>query len=249
MCKYVGGKKRIAHELYKAMTDFEHRLYGDTKLPYFEPFVGMFSIVKEFDDGRERVVCDLNPDIVELWRSVLSGWYPPKRSITHKYYQELKHSQVVSAERGFYGTACAFGGAFFTGFSGNAGGNIKRLIHSAYNNIKKYAVRLHGVVILDADTYQSFKPRGCLIYCDPPYVRTIKKTNLKYLDTFNPVVFWKVMRKWSKHNLVFISEETAPSDFISIWNKNIRRVVGISRTNGVSKSHDDRLFVHRQYIV
>jgi DNA adenine methylase len=59
------------------------------------------------------------------------------------------------------------------------------------------------------------------VYCDPPF-----QSNSCYYDDcgvmrpkFNHTKFWDWCRKMSKHNLVFVSEYSAPSDFIKVWSK------------------------------
>ena len=60
------------------------------------------------------------------------------------------------------------------------------------------------------------------IYCDPPYAYTkfpIKyRRDIKKYDVFETELFWETMRKWSKSNVVVISEIVAPPDFAEIWN-------------------------------
>ena len=53
--------------------------------------------------------------------------------------------------------------------------------------------------------------------------------------------FWNVMRVWSKDNLVFISEETAPSDFKCIWKKKYARGKGLSKSG---RTVYEKLFVY-----
>ena len=44
------------------------------------------------------------------------------------------------------------------------------------------------------------------------------------------------MRKWSKNNYVFISEEKAPNDFKVVWQKTKRRTLNSSiRSNKIEK--------------
>jgi len=64
-------------------------------------------------------------------------------------------------------------------------------------------------------SYDEYDLENFLIYCDPPY----KNNNLtsKYFDNFDHKNFWNVMRKWSKKNIVLISESNAPKDFKKIW--------------------------------
>jgi len=241
MCKYAGGKKRIAAQLHEVMRDTEVKLFGaDTRLDYFEPFVGMFSIVKEFDDGRERTVCDRNPDLIKLWQAVLyRNWKPPKMNITESYYKKLKSARKASPERGFYGVACSFGGCFMSGYSGNAGADPRQLIATGYRNMLNYKARLKKVKVLDANSYDAFEPRGMLVYCDPPYARTVNYIPSKSLINFDHARFWNTMRRWSKHNLVFISEETAPKDFVCVWKTKINRT-----SHGHTVKCYDKLFVH-----
>lgn len=52
--------------------------------------------------------------------------------------------------------------------------------------------------IFDAKSYDEFSPYGMTIYCDSP---------------FNDEKFWKIMRKWSETNYVYILTDDAPSDF------------------------------------
>ena len=60
-----------------------------------------------------------------------------------------------------------------------------------------------------------------LIYCDPPY----KATEGYSTGEFDHDKFWETMRKWSQNNCVFISEETAPSDFKVVWKRKKRRTL------------------------
>ena len=50
------------------------------------------------------------------------------------------------------------------------------------------------------------------------------------------------MRKWSKHNLVVISEETSPKDFKKIWSQKKHR------TLNKQKNHKECLFVHESLL-
>lgn len=240
----MGGKKRIAKNLHDIMVAVEEELYGNKKLPYFEPFCGMCSVAKEFDDGRARTVCDLNPDVVKLWKAVLyNSWRPPKLAIDVTYYNRLKASKTPSAERAFYGTACAFGGIYFSGFSGNAGANTRREIETGYQKLCEYKSRLKNAKVMAPSSYLKHKPKHSLVYCDPPYVRTIGKSGSNnYLNQFNSDEFWDTMRKWSKNNLVFVSEERAPKDFVCIWTERVLRSV-----NG-KRNMNDKLFIHESYI-
>ena len=70
-------------------------------------------------------------------------------------------------------------------------------------------------------SYRDFNPKGMLIYCDPPY----KSTQGYSTGMFDSELFWDTIRKWSKNNCVFVSEENAPSDFEIVWKKQKRRTL------------------------
>ncbi len=99
---------------------------------------------------------------------------------------------------------------------------------------------MENVKFFDSSSYDEFEPKNLLIYCDPPY----KDNNLnsKYFKNFDHDKFWNVMRKWSKNNLVIISESTAPKDFIEIWSTT-------SRSTNISKTikYKDCLYIHEKY--
>ena len=56
------------------------------------------------------------------------------------------------------------------------------------------------------------------------------------------------MRIWSKNNYVFISETTAPDDFIPIWEKTVHRSVSQSGKtrykNESDKTKNEKLYIH-----
>lgn len=88
-------------------------------------------------------------------------------------------------------------------------------------------------------SYLDYNPKNMLIYCDPPYKSTEKYVSTDDLDH---VKFWETMRKWSKNNCVFISEQTAPSDFKSIWSLKKRRTL-----DHVTRSyHTEHIFVYKK---
>ena len=70
-------------------------------------------------------------------------------------------------------------------------------------------------------------PMGCVVYADPPYDNTTGYGKEK----FNSEEFWEYMRKISKEHIVFISEQTAPDDFISIWEKPFTRTLDRNKDN------------------
>lgn len=77
--------------------------------------------------------------------------------------------------------------------------------------------------------YRSVKiPSKAIIYCDIPYEDT---TGYNGTGTFNNEEFWEYARFLSKEHIVFISEQKAPNDFVSIWQKSLRRQLDNNNQN------------------
>ena len=69
---------------------------------------------------------------------------------------------------------------------------------------------------------------NCVIYLDPPYQGTnfYGYANQPKMDYEH---FWNWVRKISKNNYVFISEQSAPEDFKILWQQEVKRT--INKTN------------------
>ncbi len=79
MTSYQGGKKRPARKIHAVLREIEADLTGGKTLSYFEPFVGMASVLYRFtDEDRSLYACDANEDLICMWRAVQDGWKPPR---------------------------------------------------------------------------------------------------------------------------------------------------------------------------
>ena len=71
----------------------------------------------------------------------------------------------------------------------------------------------------------------------------------KYYDIFDNDKFWEVVREWSKNNYVFISETSAPEDFIAVWEKDVHRSASQSSKtrykNNSEKNKTEKLYIHK----
>jgi len=88
--------------------------------------------------------------------------------------------------------------------------------------------------------YRNLSPIDSVIYCDPPYNETTQYSK-KIVGEFVSEEFWDVIRKWSKDNIVIVSEYNAPSDFDCIWEKKIK--LDIRDSNNKRKPRVEKLFV------
>jgi DNA adenine methylase len=78
------------------------------------------------------------------------------------------------------------------------------------------------------------------VYADPPYANT---TGYSFGKDFDTDEFWEYMRHISKNNQVFISEQSAPSDFECVWQREIKRTLDVNKNNQPQKT--EKLFVYR----
>jgi site-specific DNA-adenine methylase len=179
---------------------------------------------------------DINKDLILMWKALKKGWKPP-RTCSKKNYERLKVSKKHSKERGFFGVSCAYSGIFFAGYrlKDKTGQNFFKRSRDGLIGMSKY---LKNIKFL-SKSYTDFKPKGMTIYCDPPYKGN--KFNSEHFDDFDHREFWDTMRRWSRNNLVIISEYSAPKDFKIIWKKETN-----STYNSNSKKRVEKLFVLRK---
>lgn len=215
MSRYNGGKKMLGKYIYNAIQQYidTNNITYDT---YFEPFCGMCGVLVHFSRNTSYniLACDANEDVFLLWKAIINGWIPPD-SIDEETYTEFKQLKEKSALRGFIGIGCSYGGAYFSGYLGKY--TDREFVRTAKQGLLRYKNDLKDVCFLDARSYDTFNPKNTVIYCDPPYKGN--KVPSVYFRGFDHDHFWNMMRKWSRNNIVFISESNAPDDFECIWTK------------------------------
>lgn len=80
-------------------------------------------------------------------------------------------------------------------------------------------------------------PHNALIYCDSPY----KFTKPYAINPkFDHEEYYNWLREKSKTNPIFISEQTMPEDFKSIWYKEAKRTNGLDNN---FKAYENLYFI------
>lgn len=234
---YQGGKAKIGKEIAEFIEMMEDVLEWEGQ--YFEPFCGLLGVgIHLAEEGRKVVASDLNKDLILMLKAVKRGWDPPK-TCSRKKFDEYKNSKKHSAERGFYGFGCSYQGIFFTSYRVRSG---KRNFFSTFRkSLLDMRPALQNVTFFNK-SYQDFNPKGMTIYCDPPYMENGFGKGTKFFAEFDFDLFWSLMRKWSKHNLVLVSEYQAPNDFICVWEKGIKSGF-VGNTN--RKNRVEKLFMYK----
>ena len=207
---YVGGKSKNS----QFIIDILNNPFFDNKV-YLEPFVGYGHITKRIQNKKKYYLGDNNEDLIILLKYIqkCKGKYP---SITPKQYEILKKTKQASIEKSIAGFCYSYNGKQW-------GGYVNR--HPEGDKIRNYPAerKRHYELLRKTPSFQqatirvapydSWKPKGYVIYCDPPYINTTGYTSS---SDFNHTAFWNTIRRWSIDNYVFVSEYTAPSDFKEI---------------------------------
>lgn len=143
-----------------------------------------------------------------------------------------------------YGTG--FSGRYYIGYCPK---NTKRnYFNETKKSVKKIGLKIRNNVQFSCKDYRdiNIKNNNNLIYCDPPYMNTDTQLNW---GSFNHNQFWDTIRKWSRNNIVVISEQNAPKDFKCIWEKkNIKRSMG-RHSGNKGKNGKEKLFIHKSIIL
>jgi len=203
---YVGGKSKGATHIIDTLNKKKF-----DSMKYLEPFVGYGHILRRVENKKSYTASDCNKLLISLLSGIQNNLKYPK--VTKRRYAYLKKDvRNFSFERAIAAFCYSYNGKEWGGYT-IASSSGERSDYPAER--KRYYDKLKNndifkKTLLQVKSYSDFKPRGYLIYCDPPYKDT---TGYNCGADFNHDKFWNTMRKWSANNTVYISEYTAPPDF------------------------------------
>ena len=232
--QYTGSKRRIAKEIIPIMEKVRNGRI------WVEPFVGGANLIDKVQG--KRIGADSNHYIIALLQAMQNGWLPPT-TITEWEYNEMKAApELYPAELiGFAFTACSFGGRWADVYARNAQ-NANYALRGC-NNLKEQAPNLEGVKFVHSSYEALDIPDNSLIYCDPPYAKTVR-----YKDAFDSAKFWEWARRKSQEGFpLFVSEYEAPEDFVAIWQKEIPVTLN-NQGNSTKRSAVEKLFIYSELI-
>ena len=230
----MGGKSRIA----KPISEIINNNAGADKtfVSLFCGAVNVESKVKGFD----RIICNDNHEyLIALLQAVQQGYIPPD-NISEEQYKNIRNNKDKYPKElvGFVGFGCSFGGRWFEGYARDKNRNY---CLEAKNFLLRKMETLKQAEFICGDYRNVDIPQGSVIYADPPYANTTKYST----GEFNSNEFWEYMRKLAKAgNTVYISEQTAPEDFICVWEKPLRRILDVNKENNFIIT--ERLYTYGQ---
>jgi len=231
--RYFGAKSKIAREMVEFLVSYFDTNEYDTVI---DAFCGTGSISIQFKkQSPSKIVIgsDKQKCIITTLQAVQNGYIPPSTT-TKAEFDEVKF-QDNNPLKSFLHILCNRSGRLEERNFHKA--MEKELLKMPAKTLKR-AVDLQGINFIECD-YESWSDiRGALIYCDPPYVHC-KKIWPKNYKGFEHEHFWEWARQMSRHNIVVVSEYSAPSDFTEIWSKSF-----MSYNWGTTRLVTEKLFVY-----
>ena len=227
----MGSKNRHAKELLPIILNGRER-----DQVYVEPFIGGANLIDKV--GGRRIGADVNPYVIQALTSIRDCLDElPKSNIefTEAQYATLSGSDQYK-HKGYAGFAFSYGGKWLGGWRRDGAG-ARDYVAESYRNAVNQSPLLQGIELVCCSYSDLPIPSNSIIYCDPPYFGTTK-----YKDDFDHDLFWAWCRvKIAEGHKVFVSEYTAPDDFVCVWNKQVNS--SLAKDTG-SKKGVECLFVH-----
>jgi DNA adenine methylase len=223
--KYMGSKSRIARHIVPII---QHYIDHSGAAAYIEPFVGGANVIDKVSaPGRHGT--DINPYLIALLSHVQHGRELPE-SVSFEQYSEVRadKARFPAWYVGCVGFLASYNGRFFDGGyakPGYEGTKFRDYYRESKRNIEKQAAQLKGIEFACKDYRWPSGPgtfENSVIYCDPPYAGTKQYANSENFD-YNE--FWNTVRRWSRKNVVLVSEHAAPDDFTCIWEQPVLRTI------------------------
>lgn len=241
---YMGSKGRHARHILPIM------LKNRTEDQWFvEPFCGGCNVTDKVTG--KRLAADLNKYLIGLWKALQEGWDPPSFVSRELYNETKKDKDAYPPELiGWVGFAWSFRGTFYGAYVGEGehpnGGNYGE---RGMKNILAQRDKLVGVSFRHSDYKSLFIPPKSIIYCDPPYRDVSKYRGGDYLINHDDFWDWVRMRIDQGHE-VFVSEYSAPDDFVSIWTRETKSTLAYNSITGSNNTviHHEQLFVRKDKV-
>ena len=223
---YLGGKWALRREIAEVINSVGR--------PVLEPFCGGLSVTTCVTQ-RPLAAYDACEPLITLYRAVQEGWTPPGELSEERYAELNARRDPSDPLTAFAGFGCSWGGKYFGGFARNGDG--RNYAAAAANSLRRKFESLRGVRFGCADYRELEPPPSWTVYCDPPYAGTV---GYAAVGAFDHAEFWAVVRRWSRHGTVLVSEFQAPEDFEVVAEWPVRKALRSS--DGLTTPRVERLF-------
>lgn len=247
--KYVGSKNRISKEIAPIIQSYIDNMPNCKG--YIEPFVGGANMIDKIKCNN-KIGLDIHKYLIALLEQASSDCSVFPTTITKEQYTEIK-TALSSDDKWFFpewyvglvGFCASYNGKWFGGYANNVKtkiGTVRNYTDESINNLRKQAPNLKGIKFINKSFQElnSDKVKGYVIYCDPPYRATTKYAT----SEFPYEEFYDWCRKFSKENIVLISEYNMPDDFECIWSKSVTTSLDNNRV-GKNNTRVEKLFKYK----
>lgn len=227
----MGSKNRIAKDILPIILHDRQ----DSQW-YVEPFCGGCNTLDKVTGN--RIGNDVHYELIEFCKAIANG-ERPRKQYSEEFYNKVKdHPERYSPKLvGYLGFQLSFGAKWFGGYRKDKIGKRNYPLE-AWKNIDKQAPNLKGILFYNLNYWELEIPPNSIIYCDPPYQKTTKYHNE---ESFDHTKFWNWCRKMVKQgHKVFVSEYSAPIDWVCIWKKDVVTGLDVKTT----KIDTEKLFIH-----
>ena len=254
--QYQGGKSRISKPISEVINALSRRQIENSQTnivcdngdkrerereresnTFVSLFCGSCAVESKVNGFDKLILNDNHSYLISLLKGVQNGYELPEKITEAEYKYIREHKDEDKVLTGFVGFGCSFGGKWFGGYARNKGGTNYAL--QSKKSLLKDMKTLMNAEFCCKDYRDVELPDNCVIYADPPYNNTTGYGKVK----FDSNAFWEYAREVSKTHLMLISEQTAPDDFISIWEKPFTRTLDVNKNNQFKVT--EKLFVHK----
>lgn len=183
---------------------------------FIDTCCGGCNIIKNIKCNR-RIAIDKNPYLIALWQKLQDPnfEFPPFPS-----REDWDRCKDGYEEQNWYvGLVQIFTSYLARGFGGGYNQQEKQY-WGRVHTVQKDLPLIKDIEFIEDDYSSILNYNNCCIYVDPPYSGT-KQYDIS--KDFPYMHFWEIIRLASKNNYVFISEQSAPNDFISTWSLDTER--------------------------
>lgn len=240
--KYVGSKNRISKYIAPIIQSYIDNMPNCKG--YIEPFVGGANMIDKIKCDN-RIGLDVHKYLIALLKYVSNGGVLPFDFSEEEYISvrdnPSNYNDWYVGLIGFNSFGAKRFGGYPRGFKSDKT-TPRNIVAEGINNLKKQAPNLKGIKFINK-SFQELNPnkvKGYVIYCDPPYRDTTKYATSK----FPYGEFYDWCRKFSKENVVLISEYNMPDDFECIWQKEVTTSLDNNRV-GKDIARVEKLFIYR----
>lgn len=238
---YMGSKQRIAKYLIPIL---QNEINKNKIKTYIEPFVGGANVIDKIT-CEHKIGYDINPYLIALHQHAQKDLSFPKTMQRERYNlcRESYNKQDGKYKDWQYGCAGFLGsmnGRFFDGGYAVNSHNRDFYREKKDNLLKQAKQPLYKNIYFGVSDFKKIPNfENVLIYCDPPYEGT-KQYGIN--KKFNHKEFWEWVREKSWNNIVYVSEQNAPDDFVCVWEHKVLRTIKVSADKSYAT---EKLFVYR----